>query len=219
MRKSTLLLIPFVLLCAGASWAGPVGYTFALNTSSIAGTAGSLDFALDPGAGSDQSLTATVFDFLSNGSYDGTQTLTGNATGGPVIAGSTLTLLANTTTADNDDLETFTYGDTLSFKVDLSGPALTAPDGLATSPYEFIFSTYSDAAGTIPVLTSDPGGASGLINISPEAVLSPSEISPEVGIVASPEPHVLWMLCCALAIFGGVRYLRRRSQLASQRAR
>src|ERR1039458_10599748 len=166
MHRSTILLIPFVLLSAGAAWAEPVEFTFTLNTTSIAGTNGSLDFALNPGAGADQSLTALVSDFLTNGSYGGTQTLTGDATGGPVITGNPLTL--NATFADNDDLETFTYGDTLSFKVDLSGPALSAPDGLAPSPYEFLFSTYSDALGTIPVLTSDPGGASGTITIRSE---------------------------------------------------
>jgi hypothetical protein len=207
MNRSTLFLIPFVLSSAGL-WADPVEYTFTLNTSSIVGTTGSLDFALNPGAGSDQSLTAVVSGFLTDGSYGGTQTLTGDATGGPVITGTPLTL--NATFADNDDLETFVYGNTLSFKVDLSGPALSAPDGLATSPYEFIFSTYSDSAGTVPVLTTDPGGASGTITISPEAVIDAGAISPELNIVATPEPSILWLPSCALAIFAGVRYARRR---------
>ena len=209
MHRSTILLIPFVLLSAGAAWAEPVEFTFTLNTTSIAGTNGSLDFALNPGAGADQSLTALVSDFLTNGSYGGTQTLTGDATGGPVITGNPLTL--NATFADNDDLETFTYGDTLSFKVDLSGPALSAPDGLATSPYEFLFSTYSDALGTIPVLTSDPGGASGTITISPEAVIDAGAISPEQSVVATPEPSMLWWLCGAIALLAGVRYARLKS--------
>jgi hypothetical protein len=205
MHKSTILLIPFVLLSTVAAWADSAEYTFTLNTSSIAGTTGSLDFALDPGAGSDQSLTALVSGFLTDGAYGGVQTLTGDATGGPVITGNPLTL--NATFADNDDLETFTYGDTLSFKVDLSGPALSAPDGLATSPYEFILSTYSDAAGTIPVLTTDPGGASGSITISPEAVIDAGAISAELSVVATPEPSMLWLLCGALAIFGASRLL------------
>ena len=208
MKRSTIFLIPFVLSSACALWADTVEYTFTLNTSSIVGTAGSLDFALNPGAGSDQSLTAVVSAFSTDGTFGGAQTLTGDATGGPVITGSPLTL--NATFADNDDLETFVYGNTLSFNVDLSGPALSAPDGLATSPYEFIFSTYSDSGGTVPVLTSDPGGASGTITISPEAVIDAGAISPELDIVATPEPSILWLLSCALAIFAGVRYARRR---------
>ncbi len=208
MRKLTIFFFSCILAPASV-WASTVEYTFTLNTSSISGTTGSVDFALDPGAGSDQSLTATVTKFSSTGSYGGTETLTGNASGGPVTTGSSVTLLANNTTADNDDLESFTFGNTLTFTVDLSGAALSAPDGLATSPYEFIFSTYSDAAGTTPVLTTDAGGASGTIEISPEGVASTSKFSSQLGMVATPEPHTLWMLCFAVAIIGGVRYARR----------
>src|ERR1035438_8426365 len=92
MHRSTILLIPFVLHSAGAAWAEPVEYTFTLNTTSIAGTNGSLDFALNPGAGADQSLTALVSGFVSNGSYGGSQSTTGDVTGGPVITGNPLTL-------------------------------------------------------------------------------------------------------------------------------
>jgi len=208
MHRSITLLIPIALLAVSALWADPAEYTFTLNTSSIAGTTGSLDFALNPGAGSDQSLTALVSGFLSDGSYGGSQTKTGDVTGGPVITGNPLTL--NSTFADNDDLETFTYGNTLSFKVDLSGPALSAPDGLATSPYELIFSTYSDTLGTIPVLTSDPGGASGTITISPEAVIEAGAISSELNVVATPEPSMLCLLGGALALFAGARHKKLR---------
>jgi hypothetical protein len=204
MHRSTFFLIPIALLTVSALRADPAEYTFTLNTSSIAGTTGSLDFALNPGAGSDQSLTALVSGFSSDGSYLGSQTKTGDVTGGPVTTGNPLTL--NSTLADNDDLETFTYGNTLSFNVLLSGPAFSAPDGQATSPYEFVFSTYSDTLGTVPVLTSDPGGASGTITISPEAVIDAGAISPELGVVATPEPSMLWLLSGALALFADVRH-------------
>ena len=198
MHRSTIFLIPIVLLTVSALQADSVEYTFTLNTSSIAGTTGSLDFALFPGAGSDQSLSALVTGFSADGSYGGSQTTTGDVTGGPVITGNNLVI--NSTFADNDDLETFTYGNSLSFFVDLSGPALSAPDGLATSPYEFDFFTYSDTAGTVPVLTSDPNGISGSITISPEAVIDAGAISPELNVVATPEPSMLWLLGGALAL-------------------
>jgi hypothetical protein len=214
MLKSTIL-IPFVLLSASGVWADSVEYTFTLNTSSIAGSTGSVDFTLYPGSGA-QSLTATVSDFITDtGVYDGSQTLTGGAAGGPVASGGTLTL--TDTTGFNDDLESFTYGNTLSFNVDLTGAALTSPNGSGSSPYQFIFSTYSDTAGTIPVLTSDPNGVSGIININPpNGAVTTSAVSSKLGIVATPEPSTLWMLCCALAIFGGVHYKRRGLQSASR---
>ena len=211
MRKTIILLFSSVLLSGVFAWAGPVEFTITLNTASIAGTNGSLDFALYPGAGSDQVLTATVFDFLATGgSYGGVKTPTGNVTGGPVITGNNLTLLANTLTQDNDELESFKFGSTLSFVVALSGPALTAPDGLALSPEQFIFSTYSDAAGTIPVLTTDPGGAAGIINISAQGVASTSAVASGLSIVASPEPASFCMLASALLLSGAFVCVRRR---------
>jgi hypothetical protein len=208
MRKLSIFF-SFALLSASAAW-GDVQYIFTMNTTSIDGTSGSIDFALYPGAGSDQSLTATVMSFLPTTSpYTGVQTPTGGVSGGPVVGGDTLTLTASS--ADNDDLETFTYGDSLTFKVDIAGPALTAPNGDATSPYQFIFSTYSDAAGTIPVLTTDPGGAAGIINISDQGVVTTDAVSPEMKIVATPEPSSLWMLAGVLALLGGAQYSRRRA--------
>jgi len=215
MRKSLLFLSSLLLLSAGASWAGTLQYTITVNTSSIApGSTGSIDFELDPGAGSDQSLTATVSQFVSDGAYGGTQTLTGDASGGPAALDDLLTI--NSTYADNDDLETFTYGNTISFVVDLSGPALDSPDGNATSPYEFAFSTYSDTAGTVPVLTTDPNGISAYIEVSPEGVVTTDAVSADATITATPEPATLWMLTGALALFGTVRYARRGSSLANR---
>jgi hypothetical protein len=207
MRKLSLF-VGFALLSAASAW-GDVQYTFTMNTSSISGTNGSIDFALYPGAGSDQSLTATILSFIPVSSpYTGVQTPTGGVTGGPVVGGQALTLTASS--ADNDDLETFTYGALLKFVVDISGPALTAPDGKATSPYEFVFSTYSDADGITPVLTTDPGGASGMLNISDQGVVTKSLVSPQISIIATPEPASLWMLLGAVGLFVGARYSRRR---------
>jgi hypothetical protein len=212
MRKSLLSLSSLLLLSAGASWAGTLQYTITVNTSSIApGTTGSIDFELNPGPDSDQSLTATVSDFISDGAYGGTQTLTGDANGGPASLGDLLTI--NSTDADNDDFETFTYGNSISFVVDLSGPALDSPAGTATSPIEFAFSTYSDTAGMVPVLTNDPTGISAYIEVSPEGVVTTDAVSADATITATPEPATLWILAGALAVFGAVRYARRGSSL------
>jgi hypothetical protein len=56
----------------------------------------------------------------------------------------------------NDYFEDFTFGSTLSFEASLYGPALSSPDGISTSGSAFAFSMFSDAAGTIPALTTDP---------------------------------------------------------------
>jgi hypothetical protein len=207
MRKTFIFLLPLLLTAAGAAQAGDV-FLVTMNTSSIHGDAGSLDFSLSFGAGSDQSLTATVYDF-TGGSYGGAQATDGDVSGGPVTSGSAVTIgPVPDAFGLNDDFETFNYGNTLSFLVALSGPALTAPDGNATSPYEFDFFTYSDQAGTVPVLTSDPNGISGLIDVSPEGVITTANVSRDLTI--SPEPGTLWLLAGALGLLAIARSVRRR---------
>ena len=209
MRKTFLFLLPLLLFAAGAAQAGNV-FLVTMNTSSINGDAGSLDFSLSSGAGSDQSLTATVYGF-TGGSYGGSQATDGDVSGGPVTSGSPVTIgPVPDVSGLNDDFETFNYGNTLSFLVSLSGPALTAPDGNATSPYEFDFFTYSDGGGTVPVLTSDPNGISGLIDVSPEGFITTTTVSPDLTVAApAPEPNTVWLLAGALGLLAIARSVRR----------
>ena len=212
MPKTSIFLSILLLAVAGGAQAD---FLFTMNTSSISGDAGSLDFSLSPGAGSDQSLTVTVYKF-AGGSYGGSISQDGNATGGPVTSGSSLKLLANSASQLNDDFETFDYGNSLSFMVSLSGSALTAPNGLGTSPYEFDLFTYSDAAGSDPALTKDPNGISGVIDISPEGVVSAVGVSPDVTIASVPEPASLWLFASALG-FAGMAFVCRRIRAISSR--
>jgi hypothetical protein len=205
MKKRLLLLLPLLLSAGGGAQAGEV-FLITMNTSSINGDAGSLDFSLSSGAGSDQSLTATVSDFVG-GSYGGLQSIDGTVSGGPVTSGLAATIgPVPDASGLNDDFEDFNYGNTLSFLVSLSGPALTAPDGNATSPYEFDFFTYSDQAGSIPVLTSDPNAISGKIDISPEGIVTSSAVSSDLTLTPSPEPGTVWLFACAI----GAAFLVRR---------
>ena len=55
------------------------------------------------------------------------------------------------------------FGDTPSFDATFSGDAITAPNGTSTSESAFALSLY-DAAGTTPLLTTDPSGAILIIN-------------------------------------------------------
>ena len=200
-------LFTLALLLSATPAAANVVETFTLNTSSISGTFGSIDFGLYSGPGADQTAIALVSNFSTTGSYAGSQVLTGNAQGGPVIPGAPLLLVS--TVQDSDDLETIHFGSTLRFTVTLSGPEVTAPDGKATSTDQFIFETYSDAAGTIPVLTSDPNGFSGELNISPAGVVTASAISPQITIAATPEPGSFSLLFGVLAIFAATFFTRR----------
>src|ERR1035441_2524168 len=146
------VLIGALLAClAGVVSADTITYGVTVNTSSISGTAGSLDFQFNPGPLVTQAASLQILSFASNGSLAGSPSLTGDVTGGPMPA----TLAFDNGTGFNDYFEGLTFGSILSFNVSLFGPALSAPDGASTSGSVFAFGMFSDGAGTVAVLTSD----------------------------------------------------------------
>ncbi len=150
MRNRSLLFGVSFLWVTALVFADPITYDVTVNTSSISGTAGSLDLNFNPGPFATQSASLQILGFNSDGSLADTPSLTGDVAG----------TLPSTLTFDNgggfnDYFTGFTYGSKLSFKVSFYGPALSAPDEVSTSGSAFSFSMFSDAAGTIPILTSD----------------------------------------------------------------
>lgn len=121
-----------------------------VNTSSIIGTAGSVDFNFNPGPLVTQAASLQILSFSSDGSLTGIPTLTGDVSG---VLPATVTF--DNGTGFNDYFQGFTFGSTLSFSVSLYGSALSSPDGVSTSGSTFAFSMFSDPAGTMPVLTRD----------------------------------------------------------------
>jgi len=155
-KRASLFIASFLCFAAGAV-AGPIIYDVTVDTSSIFGTPGSLDFNFKPGPLVTQAASLQIFGFASDGTLAGGSCLTGgpcltgDASGGPLPA----TLTFHNGTGFNDYFGDFTFGSTISFQVSLYGPALSSPDGVSTSGSKFAFSMFSDAAGTIPALTTD----------------------------------------------------------------
>ncbi len=150
MRIRAMICAALLSCFCGAAFASPMTYLVTVNTSSIAGTTGSLDFNFNPGPLTSQAASAQILSFMSNGTLVGSPSLTGDASGS--LPG---TLTFDNGAAFNDYFQDFKFGSTLSFDVSLYGPALSSPNGTATSGSAFAFSMFSDAAGTMPVLTSD----------------------------------------------------------------
>jgi hypothetical protein len=144
--------------------ASPVTFTLAVNTSSLAGATGSLDFQFNPGPTNSQAASVQILDFDSDGTPSGAPSLTGDASGalpGPLS-------LANSAPY-NDAFQNFTFASYLSFVISLSGPALTSPAPGYTSGSAFAFSIFSDAAGSIPALTTDTtDGFAYVVNVNPD---------------------------------------------------
>ncbi|MBV8731069.1 MAG: NF038129 family PEP-CTERM protein [Acidobacteriia bacterium] len=192
--------MPILFLAAGTALRADVIVQFNANTSSINGTLGSLDFQFNPGADS-QAATVGISNFVTDGSFGGTQMDTGGVTGGPI----TTPIVITNSGLDNEDFETFRFGNVLKFNVDFGGPAVTAPNGTSLSTSVFAFSMFSDAAGTIPVLTSDPNGVAASVAVNLDGSLTASVISSAVSI---PEPGYMWIAASGLAVIAAGRRWR-----------
>jgi hypothetical protein len=193
------------LFCAVSVMAGPITYDVTVNTSSISGTAGSLDFNFNPGSVS-QLAQLQILTFSSDGTLAGNcPCITGDVTG---QLPSTLTFTNDT--GFNDYFDDFTYGTTISFAVSLYGPALSSPDGVSTYGSEFVFSMFSDPLGTVPVLTGNTtfgyaftvdvnlDGSTTVTNYSTQTSVTPMT-APTGPSGSVPEPGTLALSATALA--------------------
>jgi len=196
-----------VVLAACLTLAGPAAadilYSVAVDTSSISGTAGSLDFNFNPGPLISQFALVDLLNFSSDGLLAGSPSLTGDVSGGPLP--STVTF-DNSGGALNDYFEGFTFGSNLMFVVRLYGPAINSPDGVSTSGSLFTFSMFSDAAGTVPVLTSDTtDGYAVTIGVNLDGSVTPTDFSSQTTLApeAVPEPASIVLLLSGLAAIAG----------------
>jgi hypothetical protein len=157
MHRHPEVLGVLLLFCiGGVVSAAPITYNVMVNTSSISGTAGSLDFNFNPGLLTTQSASLKILTFASNGSLlSCAANVQGFCPTGDVSGQLPATLTFDNATPFNDYFDDFTFGSTLSFQISLYGPALSAPDGVSTSGSAFAFSMFSNRAGTIPALTTD----------------------------------------------------------------
>jgi hypothetical protein len=193
-------LTALLLVLAGFALSAPITYDISVNTSSISGTTGSLDFNFNPGPGSVQAASLQILNFLSDGTPVGSRSLIGDASGtlpGP--------LTFDNGTALNDYFQAFQYGSTMSFDVSLFGPALATPNGTATAGSTFVFSMFSDPAGTVPALTSDTvNGFAFTINVNLDGTTKAKSFSPNI----VPEPGTLGLALVGILVVLGLRIKR-----------
>src|ERR1022692_336901 len=104
-----LALSGMLLLCfAGLASASTITYDVTIDTSSIFGTAGSLDFNFNPGPLITQAASLQILGFANDGTLTGSPALIGDVTG---VLPSTLTF--DNGSGFNDYFEGFTFGTTL----------------------------------------------------------------------------------------------------------
>lgn len=174
LSKLTLLGI----LCSASVFASEV-ISVSINTSSIIGTSGTLDLQFNP-VNTPQAATAVVQSFLTDGTLSGSPTLTGDVTG--ALPGS---LTFDNGTAFNDYFQNFTFGNSITFGVLFSGPAIDSPDGNGLNSSLFSASLADSLGNTL--LTTDPTGALVTIGINVDGSLNPTATSANAFFPA-PEP-------------------------------
>jgi hypothetical protein len=214
MCKGALLFIALPLFFASVASGAPITYNVTVDSSSISGTAGSLDFQFNPGPLVTQAASLQILNFSSPGSLAGSPVLAGHVAG---ALPSTLTL--DNGTAFNDYLEGFKYGSTLSFQVGLFGPALSSPDGTSTSGSRFAFSMFSDAAGTIPVLTTDTtNGFAFTVDVKLDGTTTVTNSSAQTTVASAnttiPEPCSLPLMAVSIGLWLALAFRLQRRQAA-----
>jgi hypothetical protein len=216
MRKLIVFPIALLLCQAGALSAGLL-YPVSVNTSSIAGTTGSLDFQFEPGPLVSQAASVEILSFVTNGTLIGAPSTIGDVAGGPLSSA----LSFDNATQLNDYFQEFRFGTTLSFSVLLDGPAVNSPDGTSTSGSEFGFSMFSDAAGTVPALTTDTvNGFAVTLAIGLNGTVGVTDNSAQTLVgapIVTPEPNSAALGALLVGLGGVAGVWRRKTQIRCER--
>jgi hypothetical protein len=162
--------------------ANAVTYNVTINTASILGTAGSLDFSFSPGPLVTQSASLQVINFTSDGKPAGDCPCGTGDVGGQLPT----TLTFDNGAGFNDYFDDFIFGKTISFQLSLYGPAVSSPNGVSSSGSILAFSMFFDQAGSFPVLTSDTANGSAFtVSVNLDGTTTVSNFSPETSIPSS----------------------------------
>jgi hypothetical protein len=202
--KKRLLLATFavLLMMLGAvdAQAGPI-YEISVNTSSLIGTIGYLDFIFNPGAGPVDPASATLSGFASDG------TLTGPSYIGDVSGALPGAVTINDTDVDNDYTEGFVYGTYFDIFVDLDIPDISDDAQSGDSFYLTLFDSNFDPLigegdiGQLVEIDLDTNGNPTVQNFSDgNASVTPT---------TTPEPASLLLLATGLGALFRKRITRR----------
>jgi hypothetical protein len=202
-------LLVLAALAAGTAMAAPISYLVTVNTSSLAGQSGFVDFQFNPGGLDTQPAAVTIANFTTDGTLSGSPAVVGDVSG---QLPSTVTIVNSG--GFNDYFEGLIFGTVITFALNFDGPALAAPNGTALSSSAFGLSFYDDTA-TLPLLTTDPFGFAAIVDVNLDGTTTPttfpatSDGDPAVTIaVGVSEPTSLVLMLSGLLFSAGRRCLR-----------
>ena len=213
MRLHQILFVALFSVFVTAASGASITYNVTVDTSSITGATGSLDFNFNPGPLLTQAASLQILNFASDGTLAGACPCGIGDVSGQLPA----TLTFDNTSAFNDYFDDFTFGTTISFDVNLYGPALSSPDKVSTSGSTFAFSMFSDAEGTTPVLTTDTtNGFAITIDVNLDGTTTLSNFSPQTEVSATasevPETGSVGLTMTGVLLLAIFRLRRRRER-------
>jgi len=201
----TIVMGFILLLAAAVPMRADDIYTVTVDTSTINSTAGYLDFQFNPGLfpGS-QAASLQIEDFTTDGTLGTAPTLTGDVSG--ALPG---TLAFDNGTPFNDYFTAFTFGNSISFTVDLGGPAISAPDGTSSSGSSLTFFVYDSSYNPLLADSSSPIGQALEVDVNLDGTTTPTSYSPQLSaspVTPAPEPASLILLVAGMV---GIAVLKR----------
>jgi hypothetical protein len=210
--RAALALALLLWIWPGSSRADMITYDVTVNTSSVSGTMGSLDFQFNPSGLGPDVLQAVISSF-TGGTLVGSPTLNGDASGSLISPPSAVTLKDDT--GLNEAIQDFNYGSAFSFKVTFS--ALSGSLASANPGAQFSLTLYDGrgATGNQLLSSSDPSGAALLIDFNPNGVTNSSDVTavPEgPGPSGVPEPASILLAGLGAAGLASYRGLRKRAR-------
>lgn len=175
--KIFVIVLAAVVAFSGNSAFASLVYDFGVDTSSLSGQSGYLDLQFNPGISSAGAASAAISDF-SGGTLFGTPQLTGAVTG--ALPG---TVALNNTDQYNDYFQGITFGNIISFSLNLNGGAGNS----------FALSFFNND-GSTPVLTTDlVNGYATIIDMN-EINATVTNYSAQVSVNPVPIPAAVLLL-------------------------
>lgn len=226
------------LILTAPAFGSILEYQVTVNTSTVSGTTGYMDVALDPGTLGALGVTAVIGGFTgATLSTNTTTTTSGSATNlyfidgdvfttpasAPTLLSSSNTLTLENTNSNNELTQALEFGTTLSFILTLSGPGVSLSGGATSiSGTNFVLDFLNDAQ-TAYELTTDTTGSSalgwavGVVEISntglATAIANPSPNGLNTTEITAVPEVSSWVLSGTLLL--GVAAIRRRRQITS----
>ena len=199
-------------LFALPAFADDITYLVSVDPSGLSGTNGFMDVQFNPGAlpGTQVAFAEMEQPFSWLAGIPDTGTTTGSAF---QILFEGIVRFENTTSF-NDYFQPLVFGSAPdSFFLDFSGPALESPDGTSTSGTTFAISFFDSNLN--PVLTNNPDGFAGLININLDGTTTAETFSDAVTITnesaPAPTPEPGSFLLLGTGLLAAVNLIRREA--------